>query len=65
MIQVRKSDDQGFYYALDIDELGNERIIAQNDSLAELRKHPEVLSNQGFVLESKTRGSKSPIAEIE
>lgn len=60
--EIRKSDDGTFYYLLEIDASNNEMVLAQNESLAELKKH-EALKGKpvDVVNEIDTRDTITPL----
>jgi len=56
--QIRQSDDKSFYYLLEIDADNNEKFIADNKNLAELKKHDAIKGKKVDVVgEAEVRGT--------
>jgi hypothetical protein len=53
MFVVRHSVDQDFYYILEIDEDGNEKLIAEDKDLEKLKAHNSIKGTEVTVEDDK------------
>jgi hypothetical protein len=60
MIQIRKSDTQDFYYALEIDSDNNQKVLGENPDLDVLKKELGLNDSIEVVNEEDTRGLIHP-----
>lgn len=66
MIEVRKSDDQGFYYAVEIDDKGNESLVVEAEKLDVVLAHTKLKGFKGSpVPESSIRGNRPAPKSLE
>lgn len=57
MFQIRHSRDQGFYYLLEIDKEGNEKLLEENRDLKALKANPAIKNIKVEVVEEKPANS--------
>lgn len=58
MLKVIKSDSQELYYAIEVDEAGNQKVVAEAQSLEALKRHPDVPNNSIAIPEEETRATR-------